>query len=346
MTVYNLSIDMRFVDSGVFFLLALSLAESHIIFGEFIHCELEKCSKYDHILVGRKVDRCTQDLLIKYKKNESYIMAFLNENGIISDQSFIKNCTSEMEVKVYQNFVAYRKGDSILVYVTESTTTASNIYDERMPISSPLNVNDLKKIENGVTKVLNKFNIDRTDTVELIILSVVSFLVLIYIMIFTVNKRKGIAKFLNALSRHISQRDTHSTPDVSNIEENLEIFVESDSRTTSNEEVFETVGTYENTRSQVQSTLEPQRNGPADLNNGERTIVNENNPVQRNVELDQLPRSQAQSILIETFNISRSNVGVNERIIISTCPFQNCKFTTTKGERGVKTHYRMMHKEA
>ncbi len=69
---------------------------------------------------------------------------------------------------------------------------------------------------------MNKFNIDETDTLEVVVLSVVSFLVLLYI-IFTVNKRKYIASFLNALSRHIGQRDTHSTPGVSNIEEELEV---------------------------------------------------------------------------------------------------------------------------
>ncbi len=52
---------------------------------------------------------------LKYKKNETYIMAFLNENGLISNQSFIKNCTIETEVKVYKNFVVYRMGHSILL---------------------------------------------------------------------------------------------------------------------------------------------------------------------------------------------------------------------------------------
>jgi len=61
-------------------------------------------------------------------------------------------------------------------------------------------------------------------------------------------------------------------------------------------------------------------------------------------EFKNIGTSQAQgALLIETFNFSRTNLGVNERMIISTCPFPNCKFTTTKGERGVKTHYRMMH---
>jgi len=62
------------------------------------------------------------------------------------------------------------------------------------------------------------------------------------------------------------------------------------------------------------------------------------------MELDQHSRNQT-ALLIETFNINRMNTGVNDNIIISTCPFPNCKFTTKKGERGVKTHYRMMHKE-
>jgi len=105
---------------------------------------------------------------------------------------------------------------------------------------------------------LNKFNIDETDTLEVIVLSVVSFLVLLYV-IFTVNKRKYIASFLNALSRHIGQRDTHSTPDVSNIEEELEVLVESESRTASIEEVNAVLNQH--SRSQAQSTLEPQRNG-------------------------------------------------------------------------------------
>jgi len=97
---------------------------------------------YDHIIVGRKVDKCTQDLLIKYKKNERYIMAFLNKNSIIIDQSFIKNCTSETEVKVFKNFVAYLKDDSILVSVAELSTKKPDINDERISISSPLNVNE------------------------------------------------------------------------------------------------------------------------------------------------------------------------------------------------------------
>jgi len=106
-----------------------------------------------------------------------------------------------------------------------------------------------------------------------------------------VNKRNGIASFLNALSRHISQRDTHSTPEVSNIEEELEVVVDSESRTASIEEVFQTVEIYQHTRSQAQSTLEPQRNGSTDINNGRRTIINENNPVHGNAVLDQHSRS-------------------------------------------------------
>ncbi len=57
---------MKFEYSGVFFLILFAQVDLQLIFGDFIHCELETCSKYDHIIVGRKVDKCTQDLLIKF----------------------------------------------------------------------------------------------------------------------------------------------------------------------------------------------------------------------------------------------------------------------------------------
>jgi len=131
---------------------------------------------------------------------------------------------------------------------------------------------------------LNKFNIDKTDTVELIVLSVVSFSVLFYIMIFTVNKRKSIADFLAALSRHINKRDTHSTPDVSDIEEELEIVVESSSRTASIEENYLTAEQDQHSRNQVQTILESRSNVTGDINNGRRMTSQESNSVPGNME--------------------------------------------------------------
>ena len=185
------------------------------------------------------------------------------------DQSFIKNCTSELEIRSYKNFVVYRKDHSIFVTIPESSTLPSDI-NEKVSISSPLNANDIEKIENGVNKVLNKLNIEKTDTVELIVLSVVSFLVLIYILIFTANKRNNIARFLNGLSRHVSQRKTESTPDVSVINEEMEVAVENN-----NDQGIDSVQSTENfhTAEIVQHSANPfQSNITNDLSNNCRTI--------------------------------------------------------------------------
>ncbi len=169
--------------------------------------------KYDHIIVGRKVDRCTEDLLIKYRKNGIYTLAFLNDEGRIIEQSLLKNCSNVTDVKLYKNFVAYRNNDSILV---------SNIFEMRSttephPISSPLSVNDIKMFEDGLNKVLDKFNVEKTSTVDILVVCTVSALIFIYIMIFTVNKRRNVVDFLGALSRHIG--GNISTPNVSDIED-------------------------------------------------------------------------------------------------------------------------------
>ena len=95
----------------------------------------------------------------------------------------MKNCSNVTDVKLYKNFVAYRNNDSILV---------SNIFEIRSttephPISSPLSVNDIKMFEDGFNKVLDKFNFEKTFTVDILVLCAVSALIFVYIMIFTVN---------------------------------------------------------------------------------------------------------------------------------------------------------------
>ena len=112
---------MKLSNSVPLFLLMLTLVNLHYIYGEFFHCEFGKCLKYYHIIVGSKIDRCTEEILIKYKPNDSYIKAFLNQDGFIIDKSFLRNCTAETEIKVYKNFVAYRKDNTILVAAELST---------------------------------------------------------------------------------------------------------------------------------------------------------------------------------------------------------------------------------
>ena len=138
---------------------------ANYVYGNFLHCDIKgSCNTYDHIIIGSKVDKCTEDLLIKYQKGGKYIMAFLNDNGYIVNQSILKNCSSQTEVKFYNNFVAYCREKTIFISIFLSeyrSTTQKSILDLE-PISSPLNVRDIERIENGVTKVLNKFNIEKT----------------------------------------------------------------------------------------------------------------------------------------------------------------------------------------
>jgi len=125
----------------------------------------------------------------------------------------LKNCSNVTDVTLYKIFVAYRNNDLILV---------SNIFEIRSttephPISSPLSVNDIKMFEDGFNKVLDKFNVEKTSTVDILVLCTVSALIFVYIMIFTVNKRRNVVDFLGALSRHIG--GNISTPNVSDIED-------------------------------------------------------------------------------------------------------------------------------
>ncbi len=99
-------------------------------------------------------------------KNGIYTLAFLNDEGRIIEQSLLENCSNVTDVTLYKIFVAYRNNDLILV---------SNIFEIRSttephPISSPLSVNDIKMFEDGFNKVLDKFNVEKTSTVDIPVL--------------------------------------------------------------------------------------------------------------------------------------------------------------------------------
>ena len=79
----------------VLIFIQLNPVNANYVYGNFLHCDIKgSCNTYDHIIIGCKVDKCTEDLLIKYQKGGRYVMAFLNDNGYIVDQSILKNCSN------------------------------------------------------------------------------------------------------------------------------------------------------------------------------------------------------------------------------------------------------------